>query len=225
MALAYVNRGGSATSATAATSVGVTVTAQVGDTIVVAVGTVATAVSSITDNATPANVYVQVAGPSTNTERVSLWISVNIANAPTTVTANFANSRYGVSVETYTGAVGYAQANNSAIGSVSPASIVLGNALASGNWAVAGFANKGTATWSASTGNLRTNNVAGAGTTTPGAAIVDNTTTTCAAAESAGNVWCGCAVELMSVWAKQEDDVPPKTLKFTDFEPTVTIWQ
>jgi hypothetical protein len=198
MAISRTAHGATKTSATATTTSGaITVSALSGECIIVAVGTVATTSNAPTDNATgSSNTYVQLGNISTNTERITLWGCLSSKSAVTAITCTFGSSRYAVAIDTYTGVLGFNQSNiNTSSGSASPATITLPNALASGCWAVAAFANKGTATWSANTGNLR-NNVAGAGTTTPGVAIVDNTATTCAATESAGNVWAGTAFEL-----------------------------
>ncbi len=199
MALANVARGATATSATATTSVTITpVTHPIaGDTIIVAVAVAASdSTVAVTDNASPPNKYIIVAGPVLNTGQITMFASRNIANAPTTITVTFASSRYGIAIATYTGVGGFRQAKNTGTGTTSPATETLANALLTSDWTLAAFGNKGTGTWGTSTGNLR-NNVAGAGSTTPGAAIVDSTTTTAAATLSATTLWEGCAVELL----------------------------
>lgn len=196
MAIANTSHGNTKTSSTAATTSGaITTTAAIGETIVVAVGTVNTTSNAPTDSAS--NTYVQLGAITTNTERITFWGCLSNKGASPSVTCTFGSSRYGIAIATYTGVKGFNQNNTTThTGGTTPATATLPNALNTGSWAIAAFVEKGTAAWSASTGNLR-NNIAGAGTTTPGAAIVDNTTTTCAAATSA-TAWAGTIIELTS---------------------------
>lgn len=203
MSIAYAARGGTVQSTTAATTGSVTVTASIGDTIIVAIALVGLAPTSVTDNASTPNIYTRIGAASSNTEEVVLFVSRNIAHAPTSVTATFPSSRFAIAVSTYTGVASFGRFAASAGGATSPATIN-GSTQDANNWVVGAFANKGTATWGASTGNLR-ENVAGGGTTTPGAAIVDsgNQTSasgsvTVAATESAANAWAATYIELRS---------------------------
>jgi hypothetical protein len=201
MAIAYANVGGTNGSTSAGTSgvVTITGTVTVGMLLVIAVGLVGASPTSITDNSSGGNNWYRIAPATTNTETITFYGCI-VKNVPTTVTANFASSRWGAVVEAYTGVAALSFPKGAATGAASPATIT-GTEVATNNWQLAAFTNKGTATWSASTGNLR-RNIAGGGTTTPGVAIVDNTTTTTAAAESASNVWAGCCVELLAVNTK-----------------------
>src|SRR5690348_14073976 len=171
MSIANTAHGNTKTSSTAATTSGaITTTAAIGETIVVAVGTVNTTSNAPTDTAS--NTYVQLGAIATNTERITFWGCLSSLGASPSVTCTFGSSRYGIAIATYTGVKSFKQSNTTTnTGSASPATATLPNALDSGNWALAAFADKGTVTWSASTGNLR-NHVSGAGTTTPGVAIV-----------------------------------------------------
>lgn len=201
MAIAYANVGGTNGNTTAATSgvVTITGTVTVGMLIIIAVGLVGASPTSITDNSAGGNNWYRLAPAVTNTETITLFGCI-VKSVPTTVTANFASSRWGAIVECYSGVAGMSFPKGAATGAASPATIT-GTEVATNNWQLAAFTNKGTATWSASTGNLR-RNIAGGGTTTPGVAIVDNTTTTTAAAENAANVWAGCCVELLAANTK-----------------------
>lgn len=201
MAVSAVAKGGTFSSATAATTTPITLAGAgvpaVGDVMVVCVGTVNTAVSGVADNATGAtNKYYQVGPTTLNTELVTVFVSTMTSiTGLTTVTATHASSRRGSCCNVYTGAPQLSYPKGGATGAASPATIT-GTEVVSNAMQVGCFVNKGTATWSASTGTLR-QNIAGAGTTTPGACMVDNTTTTTAAAESASNVWAGNCIELL----------------------------
>lgn len=201
--------GANAGSTSAATTSGAITLANggavAGQTIVVAVATVGTTSNPPTDSF--GNTYVKLGSSATNTEEITFWGCVRSGGAVTTVTCTFGNSRWGVAITVYNGVLAFEQDNTTTnTGSASPATATLPHAFRfAGSWSIAAFANKGTATWSTSTGNLR-DNIAGGGTTTPGVAIVDNTTTTCAAAESASNVWAGTIIEMLSTLAGFADD-------------------
>lgn len=209
MALAYkTGCGVTKTSSTAATTTGAmtlgSTGAATGETIIVAVGTVNTTSNAPTDNATPStNIYVQIATAVVNTEKITFWGCLSSKSAVTTVTATFTSSRYGVAVSVYQGVKSFSATNTkTATGGTTPATLTLSTALGSGNWTLMGGANKGTATWTANgaPSNLR-DNIAGAGTTTPGACIVDSTTTTAAAATTS-TAWAVTGVELFSFYTQ-----------------------
>lgn len=196
MAVAYTNHGNTKTSSTAATSSGaITVAGAAGDTYVVAICITTTGIVSVTDSAS--HTYTELGVHSTNTYSVYFFGFLN-AGAITTVTASFPSSRYSVSIASYSGVVAFNSGNTTtSTSAASPNTITLPNSLGSGNLAVAAMCNKGTATWGSSTGTLE-NRVAGAGSTTPGAAIVDNTATTCAATSSSNTNLAATAIELQS---------------------------
>jgi hypothetical protein len=231
VAIARTTHGGTVSSATANTTANVTVTAVTGETIIVAVGTVNTTSNAPTDNATgSSNSYIQLGAIATNTERVTFWACLSSKSNVTTVTCTFTSSRYGIAVSTYTGAAGFNQGNTTtATGSASPATATLPNIVSNGGCAVAGMVNKGTATWSANAGGNLRDNVAGAGTTTPGAAIVDSIALagiqTCTANESASNVWAATIIEMYANLIQGTDDDPLPAMKHTPFDPEITVWQ
>lgn len=218
MAIASTAHGNTKTSATATTtSSAITTTAAIGETIIVAVGTVATTSNTPTDTAT--NAYVQLGAISTNTERITLWGCLSNKSASPSITCTFGSSRYGIAIATYTGVFGFFQANTTtATGSTSPAHATLPSALQSGSWSLLGAANKGIATWSAGASSNLRNNIAGAGTTTPGAAIGDAITTTVNINESGANVWASTIIELLS----QALPTLTLTLAATDTRDTLT---
>jgi len=201
MAIAETAHGNAVSNSTAAATENVTVTVAVGETVIVAVSTALSVTANApTDNATGgSNTYVILATEEGTTFRMTLFGCLHSKSAVTTITCTFSSSRNGIAVTTYTGVGSFNQSNtNKATGSTSPATVTLGTGLQSGSVTVGGFANDGTGTWSASTGNLR-NNIAGAGSTSPGVAIVDtiaNGTTTVAAALSATTLWNAVAIEM-----------------------------
>ena len=174
MAIANVARGGSATNTTtSATTLSITVTAAAGDTIVVAASTLAAnATTSVTDNAAGgSNKYYMMGDIAGASGRISMWISFN-GKACTTITVTHVASRASGSASTYTGVLGAGQ-TKTATNAANNNTITLTNAVAAGNVMVASMGDAvGTQTWTAVTGTLR-NNIAGGGTTTPGATNMD----------------------------------------------------
>ena len=85
-AIAHTAHGGSTGGTHNATSIAVTVTAAINETVVVYCAETSTgACTSVTDNASPVNTYV--AGPSQSTNVLTkVFYSLNIAHAPTTDT-------------------------------------------------------------------------------------------------------------------------------------------
>jgi hypothetical protein len=232
MAIARTTHGGAVTNTSATTTTqSVTVTAVTGEAIIVAVGTVNTTSNAPTDNATgSSNTYVQLGSIATNTERITLWGCASSKSNVTSVTATYTASRASVAVSTYTGVAGFNQSNTTTgTGSASPGTATVPNTLNPGSVSLAGFANKGTATWSANAaGNLR-DNIAGGGTTTPGVAIVDSIALadlkTCTVNESASNVWAGTIIELYSALLTSEDVDPQPRMKHTPYDPEISVWQ
>ena len=174
MAIANAARGGQATNTTvSATTLSITVTASAGDTIIVAASTLAAvAVSNVTDNASGgSNKYYKMGDVVGASGRISMWISFN-GKACTTITVTHAAGRASGSASTYTGVLGAGQ-TTTATNAANNNTITLTNAVSSGNIMVASMGDAaGTQTWTAVTGTLR-NNIAGGGSTTPGATNMD----------------------------------------------------
>jgi len=150
-AIAHTTHGGSTGGAHNATSIAVTVTAAVNETIVVYCAETSTgACSSVTDNASPANTYV--AGPSQSTNVLTaIFYSLNVAHAPTTVTVTVSGTEGAAAVETYTGvaAAGNTGTNNGS--STAPAVSV--TTQDSNNWIAMCGGSTGSSTWSTNGSN------------------------------------------------------------------------
>jgi len=216
----------------------VTVTGQIlaGDTVIVACATVNTAITAPTDDASGgSNVYEAITSRITNTDSIQLWMCVN-AKAATVVTMHCTSSRLSCCVACYTGA-----------STPGPGSSTTGSGTAlslgttqknSASFIVTGFAHVGTGTFGApNTGNLRVQ-VGGAGTTTPGVAIVDNTGTvgtsiTTSTTNSVSAAWAAASGELQTsvpVWEPQtflsKDDWYGLGDRFSapPFLPPALIW-
>jgi hypothetical protein len=153
--ISHAARGGSTGGAHSATSIAVTVTAAIGDNVIVYCAETSSggACTSVTDNASPANVYT--AGPSQSTNVLTkIFYSLNIAHAPTTVTLTVSGTEGSAAVETYTISGGTFAAGNTGTNSgSSTAPAVTVTTQDAGNWiAMAGGAS-GAGTWSATAPN------------------------------------------------------------------------
>lgn len=202
MALAYTNHGAGASSSTAATGTGAqSVTAVAGDTIIVGISLASTgSAPSVTDSA--GNTYTQRLTNS-NTSGVWMFTARNVPGPVTTVTVSWTGSaKWGITQDTWSGVQGFGVTAINAALSTTP-SVTLPS-LGANNWCAAVMmSNATTATWSANVGNLR-RNIAGASTTTPGSAQMDNTTVTCTATLSASKQWATLGIELLSVLIADE---------------------
>jgi hypothetical protein len=197
MAIAYTNHGAAAASSTAATTTGAkAITAVAGDTIIVGVALASGgSAPTVTDSA--GNTYTQQLTNS-NTSGNWMFTARNVPGAVTSVTVSWTGSaKWAVTVDTYSGVMGFGLTGSAALTSAAPSVSLAG--LGTGNWMVAVMmSNATTATWSANVGNLR-RNIAGASTSSPGSAIMDNTTTTCTATLSLSKQWATLGIELLSV--------------------------
>jgi hypothetical protein len=200
MAIASVsltgNTHGSSTAATTYTIAPTGISA--GNTIIVAVATVNTTSNQPTD--TLGNTYVSLGTvlSSGSTDRITLWGCVYSNGASPSITCTFGSSRYSIVVWSYSGVGGFNTGNEKTnTGSSTSWTVTLPNALASGSWTLAAGGTYGTSTFPGTglTGNLRTS-LAGAGSTTPGACIMDATGLTCAQTLGTSNAWTAVAVEM-----------------------------
>lgn len=154
MAIAHAARGGSQGGAHNAASIVVTVTAQIGDTIIVyyAASAGSPNVTSVVDNASPANTYSLAVIQSTNVHN-EIWYSLNVTHAPTTVTLNFNTTvESAAAVETYTGVKAVGSNGNNSGSSTSPSVTI--TTQGANNWVVMCAGNTtATVTYSASAPN------------------------------------------------------------------------
>jgi hypothetical protein len=223
MAIANTAHGNTQGSSTAAiTSGAITTTAAVGETIIVAVGTIGTVSAVPTDTAS--NNYVQL-GTFTSTATITLWGCLSNRGASPSITCTFGSSRYSIAIATYTGIFDFIQSNTiTGSGTTSPLSMTLPKTLLTNDWALVAYAAEGTGTWALSSDNLR-NNIAGAGSTTPGVAILDNTTTTVAATNSSLSNWAGTGLELAVLLVRAYDDDQPLAAKLCDWQLPLSMFR
>lgn len=208
--MAIVFSHGGSNTASASTSVVVTVTVNAGDTVVVvSSATTLVAVSSVADSGGSTYTKRGLTGDNGVVLQTEIWSTeANGAKASTTVTINYGSAvLVAASVATYTGVDDLGKTATPASGSSSAPSVAI-TTQDSNNFVVAGMGittiAAGSNTWSATTGNLRTNQAAS--TLVPGAAIMDNTaagvgSVTCTAALSQSTTWNALALELRSVEA------------------------
>src|SRR5260370_20770611 len=152
--IAYTGNGVAATSSTAATSKIVSVTPTVSDTVLVAVA-LAGGTSPIVSGDGP-NSYTLLVGPITNTD--TLWIFGLLKSTlvpDTTITISWTTSaRYSIVVDTCSRVTGFGVTTSSTGSSTAPT--VSNGGRGVNSWtADAMLAAHTTATWSATTGNLR----------------------------------------------------------------------
>lgn len=201
MAIAFVNAA-AATHTTAAATGAVTATSVIiGNLIIVGIALPATAtnVTSVTDNV--GTNYVLI-GTAANGSTQKFWLYAGIAaGVVTTITGHFsASTRSTLTYGQYSGAMVKVVPNfHTNTGSTSPETNAV-TITAANNWVVGIGGVESTATYSASTGNLRTSQVGTASNV--GQALVDNTSgsigsVTVAAALSAATAWSAIAVELV----------------------------
>jgi hypothetical protein len=207
MAIAYTNHGAAVTSSTAATTTGaISVTAAITDTIIVAICLTTTAEPNlgVSDN-TGLNAWTPLSGPDTNTDTIwTFYISPfdsTLVAAPTSITVSWSvsgtSSRYSCAIDTWSGVTGFGITNVATGTSTAPSVSLVG--MAATSWLFSNMLSAHTtATWSATTGNLR-QHIAGASTSTPGAAFMDlpaTSGTVVTAALSLSKAWVARAVEL-----------------------------
>ena len=150
-----------------------------------------------TDNASgSSNVYTQLTTSTTNTDSIRLWICWN-ARAATTVTMHCTSSRLSCAVACYTNGVNSGMVERDRL-----QQRAFGNDRAKqpGGMDHRGNRQGRYRTYSSATGNLRVSR-AGAGSTTPGIAIVDNTgaqgaSIVTSAGASASTAWAAVSAEL-----------------------------
>lgn len=198
---AVATSGGSTTAATSGTCTSLVVTA--GDVILVCIATITTTISQVTD--TSSNIYTPCTTfVNTGTTSCQIWKALaKTTTTITTITATFGNSRWSMVAASYSGVLqtgGFAGTNT---GSASPATGQ--NVIEDpNNFFILGGSARGTVTYTANTGNLRTSR-AGGGTTSPGAFIADNTsasggaTVTVSVNLSSSASWGTTEVELFNV--------------------------
>ncbi len=177
--------------------------------VAIAIRTQTSTVSTVADSGTSS--YSQCSGCVINsgtTTREEVWTTaVNASKASTTVTVTLsAGSKFVMSVEEYSGVstLGNTNTLNNGSGTSTICSATV-TTQDNNNWAVAGCAAAGTATYSANAGNIRANGVSsgGSGASNIGGAALDVSqsspgTATMQATLSAGEVWASVALELRS---------------------------
>ena len=162
-------------SATSGTTIVVTVTLTAGDwAVVCAANDSSLTVSSVTDNASPANSYTKANSVGNGTTHSEVW-TASVANAATSVTVTFSGTitRAAVIVGDYSGVSSVGATATNTGSSTSPTVSV--TPAVSTNWAVAGiaYARGSNVTYSQNTGHLRDNQSSGATGVT--AILNDNT--------------------------------------------------
>jgi hypothetical protein len=203
-AIAHTTHGGSTGGAHNSTSIAVTVTAAINETIVVYCAETSTgSCTSVTDNASPVNTYI--AGPSQSTNVLTkIFYSLNITHAPTTVTATVSGTEGSVAVETYTGVAAAGNTGTNSGSSTTPAVTV--TTQDTNNWIAMCGGGAGSGTWSTNGSNTVWHSALSA--TTGGqvsAASADNGSNASAGSStvtvtlSASEAWGAVGLELRSV--------------------------
>ncbi len=208
MAIAYTNHGVAATSSTAATTTGAkAVTAVAGDTIIVCVALAGGTSPSVSDSA--GNTYSLLVGPTTNTDTCWMFATRNIPGSVTSVTVTWTTAaRWAVAIDTWSGVTGFGVTATNTGTSLSPG--VTLPSLGANSWGVAAMlAAHTTATWSALSPNNLRQHIAGASTSTPGAALADETgSTQNGASISLSKAWVALGLELQGAVAGVPYDLP-----------------
>jgi len=203
MAIAYTNHGATKTSSTAAKTTGnIVITAAAGDTTLVAVALAAGTNPSISDSNFA--IYTLLVGPITNTD--TLWLfGLLAANGGPNSFINVTwttSSRYSVAIDTWSGVTGFGVTGSATGTSTSPLVVItLGQPATS--WGAAAMLSAHTiATWSAAANNNLRQNIAGASTSTPGAALDEHQFGgSLNATLSLSKAWVALGLELQAVAA------------------------
>ena len=211
MAIAYSNSG-SVDGVSSATAV-ITLTINAGDTVVVeATNNTNEVISNVTD--TGGSLYTKQGASATNGALTGeLWATAaSTALASTSVTVHYATATHsGASAETYTGVADLGNIATPTTGTSAAPSISLATQDLN-NFIVAGIgAGPSANTWTAATGNLRTN-IAGTATHMESAGV-DNTSVTPASVTSSATLsgseaWVAFAIELRTDISVSHTNMP-----------------
>lgn len=201
--MTFINGAVSASSSTASGTCAVTYSPTAGNTIVGWGAGVGVDVSSVADNATGgSSTYIRLTPANNHTITGSLWGVLVVKSGVTTITFTMASStRRACGVLEFSGVAAFGNSDGTATASSASPQDTLTMQDAN-NYIVTGMSREGTSTWSTHTGvgTLR-ENLAGAGSTTPGIGISTNTSAStgslsAGATISASGTWIASAIEL-----------------------------